>query len=61
LSDDEEDFSRFLPIEFLKRLPGIETSKLKELVKKGKQNGICTMVDICSADVEKLSIVFGAK
>lgn len=36
LSDDEEDFSRFLPIEFLKRLPGVETSRLKDIIKKGK-------------------------
>jgi hypothetical protein len=36
LSDDEEDFSRFLPVEFLKRLPGVETSRLKDIIKKGK-------------------------
>ena len=36
LSDDEEDYSRFLPIEFLKRIPGVESSKLKEIIKKGK-------------------------
>ena len=61
LSDDEEDFSRFLPVEFLKRLPGVETSRLKELIRKGKQHGIQTVVDICESDLEKLSEVFGAK
>jgi hypothetical protein len=59
LSDDEEDYSRFLPIEFLKRIPGVETAKLKEIVRKGKQLGITTMVDVCGADLEKLSEMFG--
>lgn len=61
LSDDDEDFSRFLPVEFLKRLPGVEASRIKEIIKKAKQNEIKTMVDICQADIEKLSLVFGAK
>lgn len=61
LSDDEEDYSRFLPIEFLKRLPGVESSKLKEIIKKGKALGIRTMVDICTADIDNLSEMFGHK
>ena len=60
-SDDDEDFSRFLPVEFLKRMPGVEASRIKEIIKKAKQNDIRTMVDICNSDIEKLTSVFGAK
>ncbi len=50
-----------MPIEFLKRLPGVETGKLKDVIKKGKQHGIRSMVDICNASVDTLAEVFGQK
>lgn len=59
--DDEEDFSRFLPVEFLKRIPGVEQSKLRENLRKAKAQGICTMLDICTADIDKLGECFGQK
>lgn len=50
-----------MPIEFLKRLPGVETCKLKDVIKKGKQLGIRSMVDVCNADVDTLADMFGQK
>lgn len=34
--DDEEDFNRFLPTEFLKKLPGIDQAKLPAIIKLAK-------------------------
>lgn len=50
-----------MPVEFLKRLPGVEASRIKDIIKKAKQNDIRTMVDVCNSDIDKLTAVFGAK
>jgi hypothetical protein len=34
--DSDDEFNRFMPVEFLKRVPGLDSSKLTELAKKGK-------------------------
>lgn len=34
LSDDDgEDFSKFMPLEFLKKLPGMDSSKVNDFLK----------------------------
>ena len=59
--EDDEDFKRFMPIEFLKRIPGMDSHRINDLLKKGKQNGIKTIVDICNTDEDTLTNVLGRK
>eukprot|EP00351_Strombidinopsis_sp_SopsisLIS2011_P006063 CAMPEP_0116883986 /NCGR_PEP_ID=MMETSP0463-20121206/16677_1 /TAXON_ID=181622 /ORGANISM="Strombidinopsis sp, Strain SopsisLIS2011" /LENGTH=128 /DNA_ID=CAMNT_0004539637 /DNA_START=450 /DNA_END=832 /DNA_ORIENTATION=- len=59
--DEQDDFNRFMPIEFLKRLPGIDSNNIKEVVKVGKQHNIRTMVDLCKADEETIAKMIGQK
>ena len=59
--DEDADFNRFMPQEFLKRLPGLDESKVKALAKKGKEKGIRTIVDLCGAETEQLSEIIGQK
>jgi len=63
LSDDEDSntFSKFMPLEFLKKLPGIDSAKVQMVLKEGKNHGIRTIVDICHSDVETLAKVVGIK
>jgi len=59
--EEDEDFNRFMPTEFLKRLPGVDSTKLTEITRKAKLQGLQTMVDICKAEIETLGAVFGQK
>ena len=34
--DSDDEFNRFMPVEFLKRVPGLDSGKLAELAKKGR-------------------------
>ena len=58
---DEEDFKRYMPIEFLKRIPGMDSNRMNDLHRKGKLNGIKTIVDLCKADEDTLTSVLGRK
>jgi hypothetical protein len=58
---DDADFNKYMPQEFLKRLPGMDDLKVKVFIKKAKTLGIRTIVDICNADLEKLSEIVGQK
>ena len=57
--DSDDDFNRYMPVEFLKRVPGIDSSKITDLIKKGKQHGIRTIIDLCKTDEEILSKILG--
>ncbi len=46
-NEQDDDFSKFMPVEFLKRLPGMDSAKVEQIIKQGKQNGLKTVVDIC--------------
>lgn len=59
--EDDEDFKRFMPTEFLKRIPGMDSHRLNDLLRKGKQFGIKTIVDLCKSDEETLTNVLGRK
>ncbi len=59
--EDEDDFNRFMPMEFLKRLPGMDELRVQDILKRGKLHGIRTIVDICHADVSVLANVIGPK
>ena len=50
-----------MPQELLKRIPGLEHHNLMALLRKGKQHGINTIVDLCRADEDTLSEVVGRK
>ena len=34
--DSDDEFNKYMPVEFLKRVPGLDSSKLNDLVKKGR-------------------------
>ena len=59
--EDDEDFKRFMPTEFLKRIPGMDSHRINDLLRKGKAAGIRTIVDLCRADEETLAGVLGPK
>ena len=59
--DGDEDFKRFMPTEFLKRIPGMDSHRLNDLLRKGKAAGIKTIVDLCNTDEETLTSVLGRK
>lgn len=50
-----------MPTEFLKRIPGMDSHRLNDLLRKGKQFGIKTIVDLCKSDEETLTNVLGRK
>lgn len=41
-NDEEDDFNRFMPTEFLKKLPGVDSNNIRELTKK-----VRNMVELC--------------
>ena len=54
--DSEGDFDKYMPQEFLKKLPGMDTDKIRNLTgKRAKALGIRTVLDMCRADFETLS------
>ena len=55
-AEDDNDFKRFLPTEFLKRLPGIDSNNINKIIKN-----IRTMVDLSKLPEEELKIIIGAK
>lgn len=57
--DSDDEFNRFMPVEFLKRVPGLDSGKITELAKKGRQHGIRTIVDLCQTDEETLGKIIG--
>lgn len=59
--EDDEDFKRFMPTEFLKRIPGMDSHRMNDLLRKGKTYGIKTIVDLCKADEETLTNILGRK
>ena len=59
--EDDEDFKRFMPTEFLKRIPGMDSHRMNDLLRKGKTHGIRTIVDLCKADEETLTNILGRK
>ena len=50
-----------MPTEFLKRIPGIDSNRLNDLLRKGKSVGIRTIVDLCNTDEETLSSILNRK
>jgi len=50
-----------MPIEFLKKLPGMDSVKVQTFLEEGKKYNLRTIVDICHSDVETLAKVVGAK
>ena len=59
--EEDEDWKRFMPTEFLKRVPGMDSNRLNDLLRKGKQIGIRTIVDLCKTDEETLSTILPRK
>ena len=56
MEDDGDDFKKFLPTEFLKRLPGIDSSSINHLKKQTR-----TVTDIVRMSEEDLKQHLGAK
>lgn len=40
--DEDDEFNRFMPTEFLKKLPGIDSNNIMEITKR-----VRNMVDLC--------------
>ena len=59
--DEDENFKKYMPIEFLKRLPGMDANRVQEIARKGKQHGILTIVDLARANEETLNNIMPAK
>ena len=59
--EDDEDFKRFMPTEFLKKIPGMDSHRINDLLRKGKAAGIKTIVDLCNTDEETLTNILGRK
>jgi hypothetical protein len=54
--ENEDDFNRFLPMEFLKRLPGVDSNNVHEIAKNVKN-----MVDLCGYPEEDLKKMIGPR
>jgi hypothetical protein len=50
-----------MPLEFLKKLPGMDSLKVQMVIEEGKKYNIRTIVDICHSDVETLAKIVGTK
>ena len=59
--DEDENFKKYMPIEFLKRVPGMDQTRVTEIARKGKQHGILTIVDLARASEETLCNIMTAK
>lgn len=59
VDDEDDEFNKYMPVEFLKRIPGMDSARIDDFVKKGRHHGLRTIVDICKADEETLSKVIG--
>ena len=59
--DDDENFKKFMPIEFLKRIPGMDQTRVQNIARKCRNHGLKTIVDLCRADEETLSTAMGSK
>lgn len=54
--NEDDDFNRFIPTEFLKKLPGIDSNNIIEVTKKIKN-----MTELCEISEEKLRLIIGPK
>lgn len=55
--EDDEDFKRFLPMEFLKKMPGIDSNNVKHMLKEGVKN----MMEVTKMGEEELKKVLGPR
>ena len=49
-----DNFKKYLPVEFLKRIPGIDQEEMTAITTEGKDHGIKTIVDLCKAKEDTL-------
>jgi ERCC4-type nuclease len=54
--NEEDDFNRFIPTEFLKKLPGIDSNNIIEVTKK-----VRNMTELCEISEDKLKQIIGPK
>jgi ERCC4-type nuclease len=54
--DEDDDFNRFLPFEFLKKLPGIDSNNINEITRNTKN-----MVDLCAMNEDDLKKLIGPR
>lgn len=54
--DEDDEFNRFMPTEFLKKLPGIDSNNILEVAKKAKN-----MVSLCKLGEEDLKKSIGPR